>query len=300
MKLIDPTRYIKLKASGRLPSPKGLALAIVRLLQSDDYEISELVRLVKSDPAIAGEILKFSNAASYGRSRPIVSLSEAITTLGTLRVRAIILALTMLHDHRSGNCAKFNYEQFWSRSLATAIAAQSLASYVGINAEEHFTAGLLCCLGELALASIFPDSYAKIVSQSETGSNKRIELERGAFGNDHRELCANLLLEWGLPEALITAVYYCENPDGANFQEGSRMLGLTLSLNLALAIAKICVADKGGRHQMLPNLYAKANRLKINSEELNSMSDGIIANWTEWGALLKIQTSEIATFAEII
>jgi hypothetical protein len=78
------------------------------------------------------------------------------------------------------------------------------------------------------------------------------------------------------------------------------MLGLSLSLNISLAIAKICIANKEDRHQMLPSLYAKANKIGINLAELNSMSEGIIANWAEWGALLKIQTSEITTFAEII
>src|SRR5208282_1708071 len=139
MKLVDPIRYVKLKASGRLPSPKGLALAIIRMLQEDDYKIDDLVRLVQSDPSIAGELLKFSNAASFGYGRPIVSLSEAVTTLGTFRIRVLVLAFSVLNDHRGGRCPQFNYEQFWSRALAAAISAQALAPYAKINAEENFT-----------------------------------------------------------------------------------------------------------------------------------------------------------------
>ncbi len=300
MQLVDPIRYVKLKASGRLPSPKGLALAIVRLLQRDDYKIDDLVRLVQSDPAIAGELLKFSNAASFGHSRPIASLSEAVTILGARRVRVLVLAFSVLHDHRSGHCSQFNYERFWSRSLATAISAQALASYAKIYAEENFTAGLLCSLGELALASIFPDRYGEIISAPDEGIQKRIALEREAFGNDHRELNATLLLEWGLPEVLVTAIYYCEAPDEAGFQDGSRVHGLTLSLHVALAMAEICVADDSARWAMLPNLYAKAARLGISTEEMNSMADSIIKSWQEWGELLKIQTREITSFAELL
>lgn len=300
MHLVDPIRYVKLKASGRLPSPKGLALSIVRLLQREDYKIDDLVRLVQSDPVIAGELLKFSNTASFGHGRPIISLSEAVTTLGAYRVRVLVLALSTLRNHRSGHCPQFNYEKFWSRALATAISAQALASYARINAEENFTAGLLCSLGELALASIFPDRYGEIISSSDVDPLKRIKLEREVFGNDHRELNATLLLEWGLPEVLVTSIYHCEAPDEAGFQDGSRIHGLTLSLHVALAMAEVCVADTGARWAMLPNLYAKAARLGISTDEMNSMADNITESWLKWGEILKIQTHKITSFAELL
>ena len=300
MHLLNPERYKQLNASGQMPSPKGVALAVIRLLQRDDYKIDDLVRLVQSDPAIAGELLKFSNAASFGHSRPIVSLSKAVTTLGTLRVRVLVLALSLLHNHRSGNCPQFDYERFWSRALAAAISAQALAPYAKITAEENFTAGLLCSVGELALASIFPERYGEIISAADDSVHKRLALEREAFDTDHRELGATLLLEWGLPEVLVTAVYHCELPDEAGFQDGTRIYGLALSLHAALALAEICVTEEGVRWTMLPNLFAKAARLGIGTNELNSMADGIITSWLEWGKLLEIQTRKVTSFADML
>jgi len=290
MKLVDPIRYEKLSASGRLPSPKGLTLTIIRLLQHDDYKIDDLVHLIQSDPAIAGELLKFANAASFGHSRPIASLSKAVTTLGALRIRVIVIAFSVLNNHRSGNCPQFDYERFWSRALATAISAQALAYIAKINIEENFTAGLLCSLGELALASIFPERYGEIISNPDENVHNRIALEREAFGSDHRELNATLLLEWGLPLELVTAIYHCEAPDEADFQEGSRIHGLTLSLHVALALADICVADDAGRKALWPDMYNKAAKLEISAEGMNSMAEDIIASWHEWGEQLKIQT----------
>ena len=275
-------------------------MAVVRLLQRDDYEINDLVRLVQSDPAIAGELLKFSNAAAYGHARPIVSLSKAVTTLGTLRVRVLVLALSVLHNHRSGRCPQFDYERFWSRALATAIAAQALASYARITPDENFTAGLLCSIGELALASIFPERYGEIIATPNDSIHKRIASEREAFGTDHRELGATSLLDWGLPEVLVTAIYHCELPDDAGFTEGSRISLLTQSLHVALSLAEICVVDEKACWAMLPNLFAKAVRLGIHTDELSSLGDGITASWIEWGKLLKIQTREITSFADLL
>ena len=292
MKFVEQSSYLKLKASGRLPSPKGLSLSIIKLLHRDDYSIAELVRLVKSDPAISGEVLKFSNSASFARAQPVVAISDAITTLGARQVGAIVTAFTILNDNRNGTCAEFNYDKFWSRALASAISAQALAKYAKFGAEECFTAGLLSTLGELALASIFPQRYGEIISMPNVSLRGRLDLEREAFGNDHRELNATILMEWGLPLEIVTAVYFCEVPDEGNSIGGSRTQGLKLSLNLALAFAEICVADDESRKTKLPTLYSKAANLGISIEEMHSMAEQIISNWNDWGAQLKILTGE--------
>jgi diguanylate cyclase (GGDEF)-like protein len=300
MNFVNPECYIELKASGRLPSPKGVALAIVRLLQRNDFKMDDLLRLVQSDPAIAGNLLKFSNAASFCHNRSIVSLSKAIITLGTLRVRNLVLALSVLNNHRGGDCPQFDYEQFWSRSLAAAISAQALASYARITPEENFTAGLLSCVGELALASIFPERYGEIISASDNSPHKRLATEQAAFGTDHRELTATLLLEWGFPEVLVSAIYHSKAPYEADLLEGSRAFGLTFSLHIALSLAEICVTDDVARWAMLPNLFTKAARLGISTVELNSIAEDIVASWLEWGKLLKIQTREITSFTDLL
>jgi HD-like signal output (HDOD) protein len=297
MKFLSPVRYAKLKSSGCLPSPKGLTLAIIRILQRDDYDIDELVRLVKSDPVIAGELIKFSNSALLAQRVPIVSLSQAVMTLGTRQVSMIVMAASIINNLRTGSCPQFNYEKFWSRSLASAISAQLLAPYAKINADENFTAGLLCSLGELALASIFPESYGEILAASENNIPQRSTLEIRSYGNDHRELNASMLLEWGLPLELVSAIYYSELPELADFDEGSRIFGLTYSLHTALAIADICVGDENDRLAMLPKLYSSAAKLGIGTDKVNRLTDKIIQQWQEWGEQLKIQTREIEPFS---
>ena len=109
MRFVAPDRFAELKATGKLPSPKGVALSIIRLLQREDYRIGDLAQLVQTDPAIAGRILYFANAAAFGRSRPIVSLHRAIVALGSFRVRDLVIGLSVMHNHRSGQCPEFDY-----------------------------------------------------------------------------------------------------------------------------------------------------------------------------------------------
>ena len=300
MRFVDPDRYAALKATGKLPSPKGVALSIIRLLQRDDFRIPELVQLVQSDPAIAGRILYFANAAAFGRSRPIVSLQRAIVALGSFRVRDLVIGLSVMHSHKSGLCAAFDYEVFWGHSLATGIACQELAHFTQIASEEIFTIGLLARVGELALASLFPDEYSDVLLAAREQRLAMAPLEQERFGMDHHELAATLLGEWGLPEVLITAAFHHENPDAAGFADGSRVQTLTHSLSFASALAHLCMVDEESRWSLLPSLLARAARLGIGGDALNDLVDRMVERWREWGAKLNVRTQDIPPFSEIL
>ena len=300
MRLVDPERYAALKATGKLPSPKGVALSIIRLLQRDDFRIGDLVSLVQSDPAIAGRILYFANAAAFGRSRPIVSLQRAIVALGSFRVRDLVIGLSVMHSHRSGACAEFDYEGFWAHSLATGIACQELAHFAQIASEELFTIGLLSRVGELALATLYPDEYAGILIKCRDERSEMAALEQQRFAMDHHELAATLLNEWGLPDVLIQAAFHHENPDAAGFADGSRVQTLTHSLSFASALAHLCMVDEESRWSLLPALLARAARLGIGGEVLNELVDRMVERWREWGAKLQVRTQDVPPFAEIL
>lgn len=300
MRFVAPDRFAELKATGKLPSPKGVALSIIRLLQRDDYRVSDLVQLVQSDPAIAGRILYFANAAAFGRSRPIISLQRAIVALGSFRVRDLVIGLSVMHNHRSGLCPEFDYERFWGHSLATGIACQELAHFAQIASEEIFTIGLLSRVGELALATLFPDDYAGVLIKARESGAPVEDLEQKRFSFDHHELAASLLAEWGLPEVLVQAAFHYENPDAAGFAAGSRVQTLTHSLSFASALAQICMVEEESRWNLLPGLLARAARLGVSGDALNELVDRVVVCWRQWGAKLQVRTRDIPPFAEIL
>lgn len=300
MRLLDPARYEHLKASGRLPSPKGVAFAIVKLLQRDEYKMDDLERLVQSDPAIAGRLLKFANAAALANSRPIASISKAVMSLGAFRVRDLVLGFSVLHGHRGGECRGFDYPVFWSRSLATAIAAQALAGHSQISAEESFTLGLLADVGELALATLYPDRYGAVIAEAAGDPLKLLSTEMAAFELDHRELAAAMLTEWGLPQILVSTAYHAEAPDAADFADGSRYQLMALALQFARTLARMCVASDPKRWDLMPEVYSKAARLGINPDELAALADGIVLRWREWGQTLEVQTRELPPFSHLL
>ncbi len=297
--LIPAGRYAELKATGKLPSPKGVALAIIRLLRKDDYPLSELQDLVQSDPAMAGRLLKSANTAIFGHARPIVSLRKAIVALGALHVRDLVTGFSILDANRTGKCLAFDYHGFWARSLATAIACQALSKFAHITSDDHFTVGLFSRIGELGLASLFPEEYGALL-KTGAASAKLAAMERTDFGFDHRQLGATMITDWGLPRVLVEATYHHEDPSAADLPPGSRLNTLTLSLDFARVLSEVCMAREDTRWSLIPNLITRSAHLGIGADALSALVDSVVADWKDWGSMLQVRTRDQPPFAELL
>ena len=166
--MLDPSLFTELKASGNLPSPKGSALRVMELCQREDMTLPELINALQVDQTMVGRILKLANSAVFGRIRPVAALTpDVLMSIGVHSVSQIVLAFSLVSDHRHGRCNAFDYENFWSRSLATAVAFQLIGTETRAGAAaELFTVGLLANVGLLAMASIHPDAYARLLEEA--------------------------------------------------------------------------------------------------------------------------------------
>jgi len=153
--------YQKLKETNALPSPTGVALELLRLTANEYTSIDAIIAAVESDPALAGRVLKLVNSAFAGVSRRVAAVSVAVRLLGTRTLKNLALGLSLLSNNRNGSCQAFDYEAFWSESLARAVAARQIAAQLAnFPPDEAFTTGLLSKIGRLALATAQPQEYA--------------------------------------------------------------------------------------------------------------------------------------------
>jgi diguanylate cyclase (GGDEF)-like protein len=301
MEPIDLAQFQQLKASGNLPSPKGAALAIIRLTQRDDTSLADLAHAVKSDPAFVGRLIKAANSVHAGARRPVASIQEALILLGIPAVRSMALGFSLLSNFSAGSCRNFDYQRFWSHSLALAVALQALMQHTqAAPPDEAFSVGLLAHIGELALATVFPDDYSRLLAQhGESSEASLLDLEQKAFVMTHDALSAAMMLDWGLPKVFAEPVLHHETPDTASFPEGSRQHAMLWSLALAGHIADMCLAGDDQRRAMMPQLLRLGSRVSIAAEKLNALCDSAAAEWREWGDMLNVQTSKLAPFADL-
>ena len=298
---IDISRFEKLKASGDLPSPKGVALAIIHMTQQPDVPTQDLARLVQTDPAFVGRLIKAANAANGAGRRPVASVQDALLVLGLPAVRGLALGFSLVSGYGGGTCRNFDYEAYWSGSLVCAIAMQFIAQRTrATTPEEAFSAGLLARIGELALATLFPAEYSAILGEHrQRGDVALTELEQRELVMDHCELSAAMMADWGLPKVFFEPVYYHENIDAATFPAGSRPAVLARSLALARQVAAVCLAPDAERGDRMQHLFERGLAVGIAAEDLTQLCDKVAVSWKTWGDMLQLRTGNLPSFEEL-
>ncbi|MDO8811092.1 MAG: diguanylate cyclase [Gallionella sp.] len=296
------SKFEALKAKGQLPSPKGVALRVIQLTQKDDVTNQEIAHAIKADPALSGRIIKIANALVAYQTRPVASISDAVTVLGLNTVRQLVMGLSLVENSHNGPCCEFDYQGFWTRSLLAAITAQNLVLNSGVGSpEEVFILGLLGQIGSLALATACPEEYASVLKKSAAQADVPLaDLERAEFGIDHNQMTQAMLADWGMPQVFQEVALYHEDPAQSNVAEGSRNWRMLHVQHVADYLSKVCLTQDPQRRKMVPKLILIATRLGVESDMLTVIGDKSIKEWQEWSKLFGIRSVEVPPFAKLL
>ena len=206
-------RLEKLKTSPNLPSPPQVAMKILELDRQPDSGINEITAVVESDPAIAAQILKYSNSPLSGLTRKIANLRQAITMIGPRTTKLIALSFSLLKTG-SNNGKDFNIEEFWQRSVAIGVAAKCLTASRGGSQDTAFITGLLSKLGWLLVQSADSESYQQIMESGPNDCDIQDKC-RTLFEKSLYEIAAETLESWSFPEEIFGVVRSSESPESA-------------------------------------------------------------------------------------
>jgi diguanylate cyclase (GGDEF)-like protein len=300
--MLDPARFIELKASGNLPSPKGGALKVIELCQRDNVTLPEIIQVLQVDPAMVGRILKLANSAAFGRPRPAMALTpDVLMSIGIQSVRQLVLAFSLVAENRQGHCPGFDYELFWSRSAATGVATQLLgATTRAAPPAEMFTVGLLANIGRMALAALHAESYGELMAQAGGQFSPALTaLEQKAFGHTHLNVAAAMMRDWGLPKLFTDAVLFHEAPQLAEPGPESRSGRLASCLHLGARLADLCFVPPAERAAGFVKLLAPAQELGIDEVNLVALGDQMLREWKDWSAMLELGVREVAAFSAL-
>lgn len=286
--------YHELKATDRLPSPSGTALAIMKIAQQPDFTLEEIVQLVKSDPALSGRILRFANSALLGANRAIVNVLDAAMMVGIQTLRNIALSLSLLDKNQAGPCQKFDYTLYWAQSLAMAVAMSELTTYQRTAPpEEAFTLGLLANIGRLGLASVWPDVYSECLQQAQ--GEQLLQLEQVRFAINHQNLTLNMLNDWGIPQPFLEALKLSYSTE---ILENHRIANFAKQIRFARHLAKYCIASEEYQSILQPSLASEAELHGFDQTKLLNLLETIKQKWQAWGKEINVKTEVTLNLVE--
>ena len=290
-----------LNAGGKLPTPKGIALELIRLTSQEEYSSADVIKLIGSDPALSVSTLKAANAMLLGLHHSVVSISDAIAILGVRTLRLLVLSIAIVHDNKHGPCKQYDYEYFWSCSLLTGIAMRHLAQEAKVaSADELFVVGLLSEIGELAIASAYPEQFGSMLaSTNKTEITNFLAVEKSVFGFDHAEASAAIMTELSFPELFRRMAHQFQLLDLDDWTEGSREWKLLKMLQVSSLIARISLALPSQRLRLVEALKIKAAEVAVEEKEIIKIAEICSNNWPKWTALFNLPSRTIPSFAEL-
>lgn len=182
---------------------------IVRKLsgQAAHVSIGELSDLIGRDPTITNKVIGAANTFGYNPSGiPIITITEAIHTVGFERIRNLTLSLMLAE---SAGLKLNNEEQREMAALAvcSGMLAQTLVGeshHLSIDPEMAFVGASLRNYGKLLMSTFFIDEYLE--ARSIATSKEPDEAYQDVFGITPLDLGHTLLKSTNLPETIMASL----------------------------------------------------------------------------------------------
>lgn len=235
----------------------SVIVKVLNVMKKPTVSMKELGDIVMYDQSLTIKILALVNSAYYGFSQQISSISIALSLLGMVKVKNIIVAVAMKPMmSNSGD------KELWKHSIRVAAGCEYLAKLTKImDADEAFIAGFIHDVGKIVLHMTNTKLYGKVLEATYDGADI-LESERKYFDSDHVKTGSLLAKRWQLPILLANIVSYHHTPS---------LSSIPVPCNL------VCAVDKIMQENFNPNLLDKdfLKTMGIDIEDLEDLRQAI-------------------------
>lgn len=192
-----------MKGIDSLPPFPGTARKIIELSMSDDYNVSMIVDILKTDAMVASHILGLANSAMFSTTHSQVStIHQAVMRLGTLSTMHYAMQLSMMRSFRVDAHLTHMVRFAAYNSLLCAFGGRQVAISRGHAHDTNaYLIGLMHNLGELLMISHYPEQAGLFSTlQSINPHLSREALSRHVFKVGFAT-CTDVMMEsWNQPD----------------------------------------------------------------------------------------------------
>jgi putative nucleotidyltransferase with HDIG domain len=264
------------------PIPQ-IALKAIQMINSDQYNMSQLSAEIQKDQVATARVISLSNSAYFNTTgKEIDSLQKAISLLGEKRLLQTVLNTCI---ELFFNNVTYGYSLtkggLFHHANTVAMCSEKIAAVSGREDPSiAYTAGLIHDIGKTVLdqfiAGEAPYFYREIIENGRS----LIEVEKEIFSIDHTQIGTQLAEAWKFPLNLKNVIRHHHNPKNAT---EDRILiyvvhladFLTSRFNLDLELNTMDSADLGECLSVL----------KLNKSDIEKILNTVTWNNMGFGAL---------------
>lgn len=203
-----------------------------------DASMSEVAKIVESDPVLTARTLRLVNSAFFRLSAEVKQIDRAISVLGYDTLQSLVLqAATTASFESAIRSACFDVRRTLSHSIQVADLAARMLEDKAAKMEAR-TIGVVHGVGQLVLAWRRPFVYRRAMRVAKERGMSLAATEVKFFRHTHADVGAYLLGLWGLPFSLVHAVAHHQWPSASEDQDAWGPLGAVHIANALLTKAE--------------------------------------------------------------
>lgn len=193
-------------------APKVLP-CLAQLLEDGDSSLQAVVALVRLDPGVASRVLQMANSICFNKGEPVHTVDEAVVRIGYESIYEVVSsAAASCVLNRPLVVYGLDADEVWKRSIACALAAESLAWSCGENPNAAYTLGLLHSVGMVAINDWALQRPPVLVFANKGLPSEFIESERALTGASQAEVGAELFERWSFPADMVGPIRWQYTP----------------------------------------------------------------------------------------
>jgi HD-like signal output (HDOD) protein len=186
--------------------------ALLASLDDPSVRLSDLSRLIMSEPLLSGKVLKCVNSPYFGMRGQINSIPTAILILGMVNLRNVIYRehVVRLTDMDDPLLARF-FDDLWEHLTITSVCCVHAAkAFDGVEPGALFTMGLLHDIGRFVIATSPLARQGDGVLPYDQGFS--LEDENELFGINHALAGKLVAARWGFPPLMAAGLEHHHAP----------------------------------------------------------------------------------------
>jgi len=199
----ERSRLTKGMVLSTIPAFPPAIQQVLDLLAAASPDAAVLTRTISSDATLASQVLRVANSPLFGFAPHIVTLADAVATLGAPRLQQLVLVVATSNYMRRALKTEA-LQKSWRHALASAVVCREIARAGGLAEDRAYSLGLLHDLGRFGFLAGYPDTYDHLLKAADRDAVPLRAAEKQKFGLDHCEAGRMLAERWNLPPELRT------------------------------------------------------------------------------------------------
>ncbi len=232
---------------------------------SEAPDEDDILDVVKSDPGLAGSVIRAANSPFYMAAAPVASLGSAVVRIGLREVRRVALAAAMAATFDVKGFAPL-IDSAHIHSLTTGTSAEALSRTFSVEPGVAFLSGLLHNAGELLTYRLLGRAFGSRHPE-DAPWNGRLPFVREVAIKYHCYFGAMFIEPWDLPAELRASLVYHHHP----YLAGDEHEELASLIHVANGTAEVAM-----RHARTDIWQEYLSRLEKNRDH-NSSSNNVVS-----------------------